>query len=726
MIKKYLNGFIVFGALMLLVTFAFVLFPSALTTKNPYTTNTLDGYTDDNGAFVFRTAPFEPDGDYILGTDDSGRDVFSFIVYGTRLTLSVAISVTLLRFLIALVFGIAAGYQRPISKIVIEQFNNVFNAIPPVLLCILVLNIPYFKTFSKSASTMVFVLVLTMVEWARTGEVIRERVLLMRQKDFIKSEIAIGKHPIQIVFGNIIPHLLPELIIMFFMEIARVLTVLMQLGIFNIFIGNLRIVASSDQGGLVGKATSYEPEWSSMLGSAKNTIRSAPWIVFSSAAAFFFVVLGFNLLGEGLRRQLNKLNVMQFTKRETTIGGIAFVLLIAVIVLPLMMTNASYNQFSMARAQEVSLDQTYAMPGDEGHRAYVIKRLEELGVDMAPGLESYAQAYKTLDYYWIKDVKASIGSLDIEDIALYAYQSFEGEGYIYDARKMDISSLTSTDRAKINNKFVLINPELYADGYWLNYAQQLLNTTAAKGIIVLQDDVETSSKVGTATADGVIVSLPTRYEKNLLKERFYLKIDSMPEESTITNVVGFIEGNPDVNEPEAIILGFDLNYESMEEGERRFAFVMDLMDHLKRNEDRLTKSILIVFWDGSELGDSGGKGIYGQKYYYAIKNTEFYLDLTRLDFSAGYSGQVSVDNHLISEVKPIAANFTNLLVENIEDVHAEIMMFNARKDKEPFYYKWGIPTLYLKYDTRVEEESSTINASDLGNLLIESIIFEMY
>lgn len=724
MIKKYLNGFIVVGILMLMVTFLLVLFPSTMTSKNPYTTNILDGYTDDTGAFVFRTAPFAPDEDYLLGTDDSGRDVLSFIVYGTRLTLSVAISVTLFRFLLALIFGIAAGYQRPISKIIIEQFNNVFNAIPPVLLCILVLSIPYFKTFSKTTSTLVFILVLTLVEWARSGAIISERVMQIRQKDFIKSEIAIGKHPIQIIFGNILPHLLPELSVMFFMEIARVLTVLMQLGIFNIFIGNLRIVASTDQGNLVGKATSYEPEWSSMLGSAKNTIRSAPWIVLSSAFSFFFVVLGFNLLGEGIRRQLKKRHILQFSKRESTFGIIAFIGLIAVIVLPLMLTSAPYRQFSLSRAEAVSLDSQIGAPGDAALRQYLISRLVGLGISKAPDLETYDVVYQDLSYYFVDDVSAKVGSIEIEDLALYTYQSFEGKGYVYDARTTDITQLSNTERAKINNKFVLINPDLYADGYWFDYAEDILKSTGAKGIIILTDDIDTYAKTGTYVADGVIIALPSKYEKNIVRERLDISVTSHVTETTLSNVVGFIEGHPDVNEPEAIILGFDMSYENIEEGERRFTFIFNLLSQLKSYEERMTKSVVIIFWDGSQLEDQGGKTAYWSKYYYPIKSSEFYLDLTGLDFAGGYDGVIRIDKHLISDAKPVAANFTNLLVENIEDEDQQLMSFTALNAKEPFYYKWGIPTVYLQFET--EDASQDLSANDLGNILIESLVFELY
>ena len=181
--KRYLNGYLITGSLILFVMLLVIIMPFLFTDKNPYATNLLDSYTDDQGHFQLKTAPFAPDDFYRLGTDDSGRDVLSFILYGTRLTIAVALMVTFLRFLVALIIGIASGYDHVIPKMLIEQFNNVFNAIPPILICILVLSLPYLKTFTKTGSTIVFIFVLTLVEWAKLGGIVSERVSEIRQKE---------------------------------------------------------------------------------------------------------------------------------------------------------------------------------------------------------------------------------------------------------------------------------------------------------------------------------------------------------------------------------------------------------------------------------------------------------------------------------------------------------------------------------------------------------------
>jgi len=728
-VKRYINGFIITGMIILSVVFLAVMIPSAFTNKNPYTTNTLDGYSDETGHFVFRTAPFEPDGDYFLGTDSSGRDVWSFILYGTRLTLSVAILVTMLRFLLALIFGISAGFDRPISSVVVEQFNSVFNAIPPVLMCILVLSIPYFKTFSKSASTMVFILVLTLVEWGRSGELVKARVQAIRKKDFIKSEIAIGKHPIQIIISNILPHLLPELTVLFFMEIARVLTVLMQLGIFNIFIGNLRIVASTDQGNIVGKATSYEPEWSSMLGSAKNAIRSAPWIVFSSAGAFFFVVLGFNLLGEGIRRQLDKLKVAQFTQKESMFGLIGFVSIILFILLPLFMTGMPYHSFKDGD-QVVALDQNYAEAGNIPQKDYVISRLKALDIVPVPKLETYEQPFSEVDYNWVSQVDIKVGSEVITDYELHSYQAFSGAGYVVDLRKVDLTALSKEQIDEMAGKYILINDVLFDLTY---YADKILSSSDALGVIALSEHVDNAPKMGINKQDGVVITLPMRYEKILMQEKLSIHVESEALHRSLTNIVGLIKGHSDENEPEAIMIGFDLNYEDKEEATERFTFIFNLLQQIKANEDRLTKSVVVVFWDGNALGDASGKQAYASRHYYPIKHSEFYIEMTNMTFDATDKGTISMDQHLISMAKPAAMNFTNLLSENFESQKVTPVGYIDNHFREPFYYKWGIPTLYLSYNMHSEENSDTekrsaasLTPEALGNILIESMVFELY
>ncbi len=120
--------------------------------------------------------------------------------------------------------------------------------------------------------------------------------------------IAIGKNRRKIALENVVPHLAPELIVLFFMEIARALSMIMQLGIFSIYVGNLHVIKSTDLGNIIYYDMSFEPEWASLLSSSRNLVNAAPWAIMFPALAFFISVLAFNMFGEGLRKALQSKN----------------------------------------------------------------------------------------------------------------------------------------------------------------------------------------------------------------------------------------------------------------------------------------------------------------------------------------------------------------------------------------------------------------------------------
>ncbi len=251
-------------------------------------------------------APYPPSKSFPLGSDELGRDILSFIVYGTRLTVLLGILIALGRFVIALPLALNAGAGHKGSLTIIKQFSIVFSAIPALLISIIILKLDYFTGLDKYRSMVAFVTVLSLVGWPRLAMLLCQRAQNIHSQTFIKGAIAMGKKPRQIAIENVIPHLAPEMIVLFFMEIARALSMLMQLGIFAVFIGNLKIIKDADFGNMTYYNVSFEPEWASMLGASKNYITTAPWAVLYPALAFFITVLGLNLFGEGLRGIMQK------------------------------------------------------------------------------------------------------------------------------------------------------------------------------------------------------------------------------------------------------------------------------------------------------------------------------------------------------------------------------------------------------------------------------------
>jgi peptide/nickel transport system permease protein len=216
--------------------------------------------------------------------------------------MELGILIVLGRFLIALPLGIAAGFGNSLCKSVINLFNILFSAIPALIISILVLKLSFFLGLFKTQSIIAFVIVLTAVGWAKLAGIIRERVQNILSQPFITGEEAIGKSKMKIAIENVLPHLSPELTVLFFMEIALALSMIMQLGIFVVYVGNLRVLSGTDSPVVMN--ISYEPEWASMLSSSIGYIKTAPWTVLVPALTFFISILGFNLVGEGLRERL--------------------------------------------------------------------------------------------------------------------------------------------------------------------------------------------------------------------------------------------------------------------------------------------------------------------------------------------------------------------------------------------------------------------------------------
>ena len=282
------------------------------------------------GVFNLEKAPFKPQWSIPLGTDELGRHVWALIVYGTKLTMLLAFFIVIARFLLAIPFGFMAGFGSLTSHGIIDKLSRFFGTIPTLLLCIILLKMDYFIGLEKEYSILAFVLLLGFVGFGKLGIVIEERVASINREPFVTGDIAIGKNKFQIATTTVFKHLYPELIVMFFLEFARALTLLLQLGLFAVFVGNVRFIEDTMGGMIKTIDISYEPEWASMLGAARNNIRVAPWIVFFPALAFFISVLGLNAFGEGIRWVLSgelKLNKMG-KKFRTGIAILIFSLIV--------------------------------------------------------------------------------------------------------------------------------------------------------------------------------------------------------------------------------------------------------------------------------------------------------------------------------------------------------------------------------------------------------------
>ena len=290
---------LVLGGLIVVGLFIVVLFGPLLAPENPYLAGQRSSMTI-NGELT--TPPFPPMPGLPLGSDQWGRDILSMLLYGTRNTLVACLFIAMARVLLGAALGMLAGANEggPLDRAVMGLVE-LTTALPTLLtgmILILALGI--------QRGIGVFIVALCFVGWAEIAQFIRSEFMLVCRKPFIEGARAVGLDGLGIAVRHILPNILPSLVIIAVLEMGAVLMILGELGFIGTFIGGGTWVQVGDTA--VANIPDV-PEWGAMMAGARQFARAQTWMVFYPALAFFLAVLGFNLLGEGLRRVVQKRGV---------------------------------------------------------------------------------------------------------------------------------------------------------------------------------------------------------------------------------------------------------------------------------------------------------------------------------------------------------------------------------------------------------------------------------
>jgi dipeptide transport system permease protein len=218
--------------------------------------------------------------EYPFGTDSLGRCILSQMIYGARVALFVgffaAIGAMLLGTTLALISGYFGGWvDRGISHLV-----DLWMSLPPV-----VLSLTLMVGFGTGVGNVILSIVL--VDWTRFCRVVRSEVIVVTRKDFVAAAKLLGFGDLRIILREILPSVTPLIITLF----------TLQVGIGVIVEAILSFVGLSVPAGV--------PAWGMMIAGARNSMSQAPWGITLPIIAMFVTVLGFNLLGEGLRVSLD-------------------------------------------------------------------------------------------------------------------------------------------------------------------------------------------------------------------------------------------------------------------------------------------------------------------------------------------------------------------------------------------------------------------------------------
>jgi len=291
-----LNGPLIVGGLIVLVLFLGVLFGPTVAPKDPYLSGRhVTEYVD--GELI--SPPFPPSPQYPLGTDELGRDTLSMLLYGARNTLVAAAFITLARLSVGLLLGGLAGWNagRWIDRLVMGAIQTLISLPMLLLAIILILALDIRRGLS------VFVFALCAVGWGEIAQYVRAEFIQIKEQPYVESARAIGLNALELAVRHVLPNVLPTLVVITLLEMGAVLMILGELGFVGVYIGG----GSSVQ---VGDFTQEQyftmPEWGAMMAGSRQWARAKPWMVVFPALAFFISVTGFNLLGEGLRRLIDR------------------------------------------------------------------------------------------------------------------------------------------------------------------------------------------------------------------------------------------------------------------------------------------------------------------------------------------------------------------------------------------------------------------------------------
>jgi len=262
---------------------------------------------------IWSGPPFPPfaSWSFPLGSDQFGRDLYSRLLWGVRPTMIMVVSVALARLLLGTLVGLLVGWWR-------NWFGRMLDAIITGALAvpILIVALGAITAVGIERGLVAFIFGLALTGWAETGRIIGAQVRSIKRQPFIESARALGASTPHVLIRHVLRHVTPMLGMLLAFEISSTLLVAGALGFLGYYIGGGVAIQVGD---FVTETAIGLPELGQML--AQSLVRlTQPWIMIVIGAVVFVIILGFNLLGEGLRRALNPERVRRRSWLSLAIG----------------------------------------------------------------------------------------------------------------------------------------------------------------------------------------------------------------------------------------------------------------------------------------------------------------------------------------------------------------------------------------------------------------------
>lgn len=224
---------------------------------------------------------------HIFGTDEYGRDLLSRLMFGARLSITLALCTVALQSVVGTLLGGIAGYYGGLVDRALMRFTDAIFSIP-LLVLLLVLTALVAATSNKSALSFgLIVLIIAALSWPSTARLVRAEFFSLRERDYIEAARAIGCDDLRIMTRHLLPNAAAPIIVQATLSIADV------------------IILESTLSFLGFGVQPPTASWGNMLANAEANMTTAPWVAIFPGLCILFTVLAFNYLGDGLRDALD-------------------------------------------------------------------------------------------------------------------------------------------------------------------------------------------------------------------------------------------------------------------------------------------------------------------------------------------------------------------------------------------------------------------------------------
>ncbi|WP_171103297.1 MULTISPECIES: ABC transporter permease [unclassified Ruegeria] len=275
------------AAVASLLILATVLAPLIAPTNpfDPSSLNLMNGFTPPMQPNAFTGESF------LMGTDDQGRDVFSTILYGMRISLFVGVAAVLFAMVLGIILGLLSGYFGGWTETIIMRTADVQLTFPSILLAMLIFGIAKGVTpveYRDQMAIWVLILAIGLSDWVQFARVVRGATLVEKNKDYVAAARIIGQSPLTIMLRHILPNVLSPVLVIATISLA------------------LAIIAEATLSFLGVGAPPTQPSLGTLIRIGQGFLFSGEWwILFFPACTLLALALSVNLLGDWLRDVLN-------------------------------------------------------------------------------------------------------------------------------------------------------------------------------------------------------------------------------------------------------------------------------------------------------------------------------------------------------------------------------------------------------------------------------------